>query len=589
VDVLEAVRLVTTGVFAALAVAAVTVHRRQRTEASRWLIVTFGVLGAALLIGRVLPEDPDTPVEGVLAYLPALLLIVFPYALLRFAGTFRRPATWLRRAGDLGLVLILLTLPFGIDPGATADDRTAGQLAYVMVVLAYWTVLSGSVVVRLLLASRGQPTVARRRLRVLALGAGLLNLALFATLAPDQPLALQVGVQLLAITCGVLFLLGFAPPAIVRREWRVDDEQELRAAERDLLSADDTESVAAALLPPLARLFGGEAALLDLDGRLLGSSGAVPGPAREAPPRPPSGVVEEIPDALVLGLERGLLLVRATPFTPFFGSEEIGLLRSAGASLDLALSRVHLQELERRARDLVEETNAELEALLYGISHDLRAPLVALTGYVELLTEGVSSEEERRFVLERVTANTSYMDALIRDLLELSRVGRIDERSEPVDLRALAEELADELRLQHPQASFEVGELPIVTMSGVRARQLLGNLMTNAVRHGGRDDITVRVIARAADDDGMLVSVADDGVGIAPEHRIRVFGIFERLQARDERTGGTGIGLAMCRKIVEQLGGTMWVGDTPTGTDIRFLVPARLVQSRTPRSLELSP
>jgi signal transduction histidine kinase len=588
VNAYEIAQGATTVAFVGLALAAVRVHLRHRSDASRWLLVTFALIGSAVVIGRLVPDEPAGGVARLLALVPAALLIAFPYALLRFAGTFRSLPTTLRRGADVTLVLLLVALPFAIDPATDPDARTVGQTAYVWTVLGYWTALTLVVVARLWRGGRGQAGVARRRLRTLATASGLLNVALLVTVPAAGDQLIGVLVQGIALGSALLFLLGFAPSGLVRREWRAADEALLRAAERDLMTATDVETVGAAVLPPLARLFSGEAVLLDADGHLVGAAGgAGVADAARAVPRPAPGVVDRGEDALVLGLQHGSLLVRTDAFTPFFGTEEIGLLRGAGSSLDLALSRVHLQASERAARQLAEETNSELEALLYGISHDLRAPLVALTGYVELLLDGDDGEEERRFILDRVTANTSYMDALIRDLLELSRVGRITEQPEPVDLGALVAELGDELQVQHPESRVTVAGLPTVTMERVRARQLLGNLLANALRHGGRDDITVAVTADAVDD-GVVISVADDGIGIDPEHRQRVFGIFERLQGRDERTGGTGIGLAMCRKIVEQLGGSMWIADTPAGTDIRFLVPSGKIRPAPSRSLEPS-
>lgn len=585
---IEAAQLTTTVVFVLLALAAARVHRQQRTAGSRWLLVTFGVLGGALLVGRFIPMPPATTAERTAALLPGFLLLAFPYALFRFADSFGDRSVALRRFADIGIVLLLLTLPLFADVDGDPLDRSPAQLTYAVVAISYWTALSVAVVLRLARASLGQPTVARRRLRVLASGAALVNVALLLTQIDPANTAAGIAAQALAIVAGIGFLLGFAPPAMIRREWRVQDERELREAERELLSAGDVDGVADAVLPPLARLFGGEAALLGSAGQHLGGSASLGELATAATlHRLLPGVVENGPDILVLGLAQGALAVRASAFTPFFGTAEIELLCSAGASIDLALSRVEVQEAERHARKQVEAANAELEALLYGISHDLRTPLVALTGFVELLAEGASSDEERDFMLGRVRANTTYMDALIRDLLELSRVGRIDEQPEPVDLHRLAEDLASDLRLQHPAATIHIGALPVVEMSRVRARQLLGNLLTNALRHGGREDLTVSIAAYPVDD-GLAISVHDDGIGIAAEHRSRVFGIFERLQGRDDHSSGTGIGLAMCRKIVEQLGGSIWIADAASGTDMRFLVPTSKVHHLTGRSLELN-
>jgi signal transduction histidine kinase len=573
--VLEAAQILTTVLLAVVALAAVRVHRRQRTAASRWLAVAFGGLGAAVVLGRFAPEPGGGGAERALELVIVAGILVFPWALFRFAGTFEPFA----RTAELAAAGVGLLLLAGV--ALTPDDGpgSAASVAIALLASGWWTALSAAVVVRFLRSSRGQPTVARRRLRLMAAAAAVLCVALVGVAAvpgADEPA--RVGIQVLAMVSAVLFLIGFAPPAAIRRAWRAAEEDALRDAERSLLAATSTEDVARAITPTLARVFGGEAVLEDA---------ADPGaPPAGGGPGPPPGGVALADGALVLGLSAGRLVVRATPFTPFFGSEEVGMLRGLGTALDLAVSRVRLQEDERRARQQVEAANTELEALLYGISHDLRSPLVALTGYVELLAEGASTAEDRSFVLERIAANTSYMDALIRDLLELSRVGRVDERHEDVDLGPVVDEVAAELRLRHPLARIEVGDLPTVAMPAVRARQLVANLVANALRHGGRADITVRVRALAVPD-GVVLSIADDGIGIPVEQRHRVFGIFERLQGRDDG-GGTGIGLAMCRKIVEQLGGEMWIADAETGTDVRCRIPAEVVIV-PPRRMELRP
>jgi signal transduction histidine kinase len=113
-------------------------------------------------------------------------------------------------------------------------------------------------------------------------------------------------------------------------------------------------------------------------------------------------------------------------------------------------------------------------------------------------------------------------------------------------------------------------------MNPLRARQLFTNLLENAVEHGGRNDIHIRVAATEAADGSVELVVADNGLGIPEGYREKVFGVFERLEGR--RGNGTGIGLAICRKIVELVGGRIWIAASDTGTEIRISVPAHVVQ-----------
>jgi signal transduction histidine kinase len=123
-------------------------------------------------------------------------------------------------------------------------------------------------------------------------------------------------------------------------------------------------------------------------------------------------------------------------------------------------------------------------------------------------------------------------------------------------------------------------------MNAVRARQLFTNLVENAARHGGRPDVHIRVTARLDRRGWTEVSVADDGVGIPEPYRERVFGIFERLEARDSTTVGTGMGLAICRKIVEQVGGEMRIAPADAGTDIRMTLPLASVAAADAPTVE---
>jgi signal transduction histidine kinase len=134
-------------------------------------------------------------------------------------------------------------------------------------------------------------------------------------------------------------------------------------------------------------------------------------------------------------------------------------------------------------------------------------------------------------------------------------------------------DIAQTVRTTHPDVVVDAGELPVVWMNPLRARELFTNLIENAVEHGRRNDLTVRVRARAADRGHVLVSVADDGVGIPMAYRERVFGIFERLDAGVDHASGTGIGLAICQKIVEQAGGTIAIVDAPAGAAFELRLP----------------
>jgi two-component system, LuxR family, sensor kinase FixL len=222
----------------------------------------------------------------------------------------------------------------------------------------------------------------------------------------------------------------------------------------------------------------------------------------------------------------------------------------------------------------LERANAELETLVYSASHDLKSPMVSLLGYLEYLRldHGHALGPEGNHYLDRMADSTLYMQQLIHDLIDLSRVGRGGTEPVEVDLGRLVRVIAEDAGAAYPDAELRVGRLPVLTGDPVGFRQLFTNLVDNAVRHGGRADLVVVVEGQECPDGGVELSVRDNGRGIPAEHRERVFGVFERLEG-PSTSAGTGMGLAICRKIVEVLGGGIGIQGDP-GTDVRIVLPA---------------
>jgi signal transduction histidine kinase len=593
-DNLRFLTYINAAVFSGVAWAAWQLHRRLRTEPSKWLNITFTTLAAIVVAGVFLPpsDERDTTLLMVVSDVIIVVLMLFPYALLRFTAGFVPISRRLRMvalAALIGISVFTFAVPT-LPEGEAA--RPLWAVLYLVYFAVYWTALSMWVALRLWRGGRGQPGVAKRRMRLLATGTVLLNVALLLAAAVSssggdtrEPV-IRITTTVLAWFSAGAFLLGFSPPSGLRHAWRQDDERRLRRAEASLMTATSEEQVAQVIVPHIAELLGGHgAALLDRGGDALAAIGftaeqiaALPDPTQETIER----------GRLILPLQLGALVVEASPFAPFFGEEELELLRALGAFVDLALSRIHLYAQQHETQLELERTNEELVALVYGISHDLRSPIVTVIGYLELLASDASGQfdDESRHYLDRISVSARYMDSLIRDLLELSRIGRTQTETESVDLGSIVADIAAELRRTHPAATFVVPDLPTVQMNPVRARQLFTNLMENAVRHGGREDITVTVSADASGGD-TVVSVSDDGAGIDEAYRERVFGIFERLDSEVASQGaGTGIGLAMCRKIVEQLGGSIWIHPAAAGTTFKISFPAVPAQ-RSARSMEV--
>jgi PAS domain S-box-containing protein len=232
-------------------------------------------------------------------------------------------------------------------------------------------------------------------------------------------------------------------------------------------------------------------------------------------------------------------------------------------------------ELKRTQRQL-ERSNAELEEFAYIASHDLQEPLRSITGFVQLLERrysGQLDEDADRFI-EFVVGGVDRMQTLIDDLLAYSRVGRGELRREPVDSRLAVERALALLdgAVREADAEIDVGELPTVDADARGLVQLFQNLVSNALKF--TDGRPPRVeISAARRKNRWTFAVADNGIGIDVDHQERVFRMFQRLHAR-EQYGGSGIGLAICRRIVERLGGRIWCESRAEGgTVFQFTVP----------------
>jgi PAS domain S-box-containing protein len=233
-------------------------------------------------------------------------------------------------------------------------------------------------------------------------------------------------------------------------------------------------------------------------------------------------------------------------------------------------------ELEQRAADLA-RSNRDLEQFAYVSSHDLSEPLRMVGSFTQLIERryGHLFDEEGREYLGYVIDGAQRMKRLIDDLLLYSRVGRAGERPTP---GTLAQALDDGLlNLAHARSESNAviereGALGDIFCDRVAMAQVFQNLVGNALKFRGDQAPVIRVGVQRENDE-WIVSIADNGIGIAPEYFEKIFVIFQRLHTR-ERYEGTGIGLAICKKIVERHGGRIWVESAPgEGACFKFTLP----------------
>ena len=214
------------------------------------------------------------------------------------------------------------------------------------------------------------------------------------------------------------------------------------------------------------------------------------------------------------------------------------------------------------ARENLERSNAELDQFAYVASHDLKEPLILLSAYARMLDEkyGEDLDEEGRTFLGHVRHEAGRMKTMIDDLLDYSRVETRAEAACPVDLREMLDTALRTLgpRIEESGARVEVqGQLPTVEGSPAQFERLFRNLIGNAIKFRGAEPLLVTISSERHDPE-WTIRVDDNGIGIDPGKADRIFEVFQRLHSQDEY-GGTGMGLAICKRIVERHGGRIWV------------------------------
>ncbi|HEX6714481.1 MAG TPA: ATP-binding protein [Thermoleophilaceae bacterium] len=252
--------------------------------------------------------------------------------------------------------------------------------------------------------------------------------------------------------------------------------------------------------------------------------------------------------------------------------DEIGDLARAFNSMADSLE-ASSEALAERSREL-ERSNRELEQFASVTSHDLQAPLATISMYAQLLEQRHARElNGGQQLVEGINAATVKARTLIRDLLEYSRAGRGELLNEPVEMKDVAAEALEMLAgpIEQAGADVTVEELPVILGDVRKLRQVFLNLIGNAIKFA--EDIPVVRISAEVQGNTAIFAVADNGIGMDPGQAERIFQPFHRLHG-DEEYPGTGIGLAVCERIVEQHGGRIWAQSAPgQGSTFRFTLP----------------
>jgi PAS domain S-box-containing protein len=305
----------------------------------------------------------------------------------------------------------------------------------------------------------------------------------------------------------------------------------------------------------------------------------VPARFRDAHPRYLRGYFQA-PEQRAMGAGRDLFAQRrdGTEFPVEIGLNPLvngGERFVLSVIIDITARKETEHRLQASAAEL-SRSNADLEQFAYAASHDLKEPLRMITGYLDLLTVeyGPSLPQEAHECIRHAVDGASRMRALIEGLLAYSRAGTRAPELGLVELGLVLHEATDNLASAIAESGGEIesGELPIVRADRIQMLQLFQNLIGNALKFRSAQPPRVRVNA-TSDGSTWRFEVSDNGIGIEEPFRERVFGMFQRLHGGN-RYPGSGIGLALCRRIVERHGGQIHAESSPEGgTRIVFLLP----------------
>jgi hypothetical protein len=269
--------------------------------------------------------------------------------------------------------------------------------------------------------------------------------------------------------------------------------------------------------------------------------------------------------------------------------KEIGERQQAEIALKEAKTELELRVRERTAQLLkaneklqglnnqLIKSNQELEQFAYIASHDLREPLRMVTSFTELLGKRYSNQlgAEGQKIINFAIEGATRMEALINDLLSYSRLGTRKEPFQTIDCEEVLDITLSNLQVAIAETNTQIirDSLPIVRGDRAQLVQLFQNLIDNAIKYRSQQPPVIEIQAESQQNQ-WLFSIKDNGIGIAPQYFRRIFKIFQRLHTRDEYPG-TGIGLAICQKIVEQHGGKIWVeSELEKGATFYFSLPA---------------
>jgi signal transduction histidine kinase len=561
-ELVQVVAYVNLVAFVALAVVAVLQWRMRRDRAAAWVALCFGALAVVVLLGQLIPEHPGSFGSNLLLRIDVAFLVVFPYLLFRFTMAFGPPDRRLYAfVSAMTVILVIWTFALPHIP-ERGEPRSVAFNVYVAFFVVHWAVLSVASAWRLWRAGRRQPTVSRRRMQLLSVAAAALTLAIvLAASSTDPDSALAAAAGLLGTLAALGFMLGLSPPAILRTVWRRPEGVRVQQAIENLMRlATSQEEVAARVLQPMAAIVGARGIeLRNEEGRVVGTHGDVGGHGET-----------------VVELDGGSVRAWTTPYAPFFGSEELALLRTLGSLTALALDRVRLFEQEHRARLDLERANQVKTNFVALAAHELRTPVTTIHGFVQTLHHlgDRLSEAERAELRTALEQQTARMALLVEQLLDLSRLDA--HAIQIVPQQVLVRQRLEEIVVG--AAGERRAAVELQAPAGLEARvdpnafdRIVSNLVTNAFRYGEPPVI----VSAERRDRHLRVAVEDRGRGVSPEFVPDLFERFTRSEGGRTASSGTGLGLAIARSYARaHHGDLLYQPLSPHGARFELILPA---------------
>ncbi len=595
--------------FVGIAVLVAVAADRRRTRTAVDTALFFGALALAAL------EAPTLQVLGiatsaVTTAIATVLAMALPYLMLRLLADFSGVPMPVRAATLSGFITAVILV-------VTSAPLDAVETLFLILYFATGALYVAFGFIKL---SRSSSGVTKRRTQAVAAGMGLIGLAVLvaagSTLAPASAGLFAGATQVLALFAAVAWVLGFAPPAQLRRYWQ---EPELRAfLERasTLPRLPTTDAILRELERGTGESFGARAAigLYDPDAKALrfdNGHGALP---REVPEDSEflaarvfsSQTAEYFPDAARAHPKHaaayraaavGAVLV--APITA--GDRRIGVLEAFAANQpvfstdDLALAQLLADQaavvLESRALiDEAARVRAQKEAtrlkddFVSAAAHDLKTPLTTLLGQAQILELRFARDPglaQHQPAIGRIAREARRLSALVEDLLDASRIeeGKLEVRREPIDVAAVVSAVAARSRPEKERIVVDARERLTGSFDRRRIEQLVDNLVENAIKYSD-DESPVEVNAWRSEND-IRISVRDHGIGIPASDVPHVFERFHRAANVDARRyAGIGLGLYICRGIAHEHGGRIWVEST-VGEGSTFHVALPVVEEGT--------